>query len=109
MKEFIKKNFAVLLAFLLPILLITIVALSTYLPSLFLSTSYNFIYTACTDGGRYYNYPYYCDSYLQKRYSVKNNKLVEFPVDLTQDANPGRAKPSQETGNYFDNDTRRYC
>lgn len=86
MKEFLKKNFAVLLAFVLPILLIVIVALSTYLPSLFLSTSYNFVYTACTDGRDYY-YPYYCDTYLQKRYSVVNNKLVEYPVDLTIDSN----------------------
>ncbi|OGJ00074.1 hypothetical protein A3H53_01650 [Candidatus Nomurabacteria bacterium RIFCSPLOWO2_02_FULL_40_10] len=87
MEEFIKKNFAVLLAFVLPILLIVIVALSTYLPSLFLSTKYNFIYTSCADGGNYYSYPYYCDTYLQKRYSVVDNKLVVYPIDLTQDSN----------------------
>ncbi len=85
MKEFIKKNFAILLAFLLPILLIVIVALTTYLPSLFISTHYNFIYTSCTDGRDYY--PYYCNNYLQKRYSVVDNKLVLNNVDLTQDAN----------------------
>ena len=86
MKEFIKKNFAVLLAFVLPILLIVIVALSTYLPSLFLSTHYNFIYTACTDDSYNY-YPYYCNNYLQKRYSVVNSKLIESSVDLTVDSN----------------------
>lgn len=86
MKEFLKKNFAIVVAFLLPILLIVIVALTTYLPSLFISTDYNFVYTSCADGGRYYNYPYYCDSYLEKRYSVRNNKLVELPVDLTIDS-----------------------
>jgi len=85
MKEFIKKNFAILLAFILPILLIVIVALSSYLPSLFLSTNYNFVYTACTDGRN--SYPYYCENYLQKRYSVVDNKLVVNPVDLTQDSN----------------------
>ena len=84
MKEFMKKNFAILLAFLLPIALIVIVALTTYLPSLFISTSYNFIYTACSDGRNYYPY---CDNYLQKRYSVKDNKLIMNAVDLTQDSN----------------------
>ena len=79
MKEFLKKNFAILLAFILPIALITIVALSTYLPSLFLSTDYNFIYSSCTDGS---NYSYRCGNYLQKRYSVVNNKLVVKAVDL---------------------------
>lgn len=82
MKEFIKKNFALLLAFILPIALILIVALSMYLPSLFLSTDYNFVYTACTDGRRYYPY---CDSYLQKRYVVVDSTLVVNSVDMTQD------------------------
>ncbi|MDD5152487.1 MAG: hypothetical protein PHS95_00575 [Candidatus Pacebacteria bacterium] len=85
MKEFIKKNFAILLAFILPIVLIVVVALSTYLPSLFLSTKYNFVYTACTDGNNYYSYR--CDSYLQKRYSVAGDKFVVNPVDMTQDLN----------------------
>lgn len=78
--EFLRKNFAILLAFILPIVLIAIVALSTYLPSLFLSTSYNFIYTSCTDGTNYY-YSFNCDSYLQKRYSVVSNKLVANNID----------------------------
>lgn len=86
MKEFIKKNFAILLAFILPVALIVIVAVSTYLPSLFISTNYNFVYTSCADGRDYY-YPYYCENYLQKRYSVIDNKLVLNTVDLTQDSN----------------------
>lgn len=85
MKDLIKKNFVIILAFLLPVALIVIIALSTYLPSLFLKTDYNFVYTSCTDGHNYY--PYQCDSYLQKRYSVENNTLVQKPVDLTQDLN----------------------
>lgn len=74
MKEFIKKNFAIVLAFALPILLIIIIALSTYVPSLFLSTDYNFVYSTCDQSTTYY--PYQCDNYLQKRYSVVDNKLV---------------------------------
>jgi len=82
MKEFIKKNFALLLAFILPILLIVVVALSTYLPSLFLSTNYNFLYTSCTQGANYY--PYRCNDYLQERYSVVDNKIVVNSVEQTK-------------------------
>lgn len=84
MKEFLKRNFAILLAFLLPVALIAIVALNVYLPSLFLSTKYNFVYSSCTEGTNYY--PYQCDNYLQKRYSVVNNKLMVNAVDPVQDS-----------------------
>ncbi|MEX1997323.1 MAG: hypothetical protein WEA04_01430 [Candidatus Andersenbacteria bacterium] len=95
MNEFLKKNFAILLAFILPVALIAIIALSTYLPSLFLSTNYNFIYSSCTDGTNYY-YSYRCDNYLQKRYSVVNNKLVANAVD-----------PNQDTARIFLHDTKK--
>ncbi len=84
MNEFLKKNFAILLAFILPVALIAIVALSTYLPSLFLSTNYNFIYSSCFDGTNYYD-SYRCDNYLQKRHSVVNSKLVVNAIDPNQD------------------------
>jgi len=83
--EFIKKNFALLLAFILPIALIAVVALSTYLPSLFLSTKYNFVYTSCTDGTNYY-YSYNCDNYLQKRFSVIGGKVIANDVDSALDS-----------------------
>lgn len=85
MKEFMKKNFAILLAFALPIALIAVVALSTYLPSLFLSTKYNFVYASCYDGRNYY--PYDCNVYLKQHYSVKEGKLVTSVVDMKQDTN----------------------
>ena len=76
MKDFIKKNFAVLLAFALPILLILVVALTTYLPSLFISTNYDFIYISCNDSSSSY-YSYNCNGYVQKRlYSVVDDKFV---------------------------------
>lgn len=108
MKEFLKKNFAILLAFILPILLIVIVALSTYLPSLFISTDYNFVYTSCADNRDYY-YPYNCNNYLQKRYSVVDNKLVLNDVDLTQDLNKdGVADYKQNyTARIFLHDTKK--
>lgn len=114
MKEFIKKNFAILLAFLLPILLIVIVALSTYLPSLFLSTHYNFIYASCPDGTS--RYPYNCDNYdynylqkLQKHFSVVNNKLVVVPIDPSQDLNENKIPDIKEnyTLRIFLHDTQK--
>ena len=107
MKELIKRNFIIILAFLLPVALIAIIALSTYLPSLFISTNYNFVYTSCTDGSNYY--PYQCDNYLQKRYGVENNTLVQKPVDLTQDLN-NDGKPDynpQYTDRIFLHDTEK--
>ncbi|QQR54397.1 hypothetical protein IPG41_04295 [Candidatus Peregrinibacteria bacterium] len=80
MKEFFKKNFAIVLAFALPVVFIAVIALSAYLPSIFLSTNYNFVYTSCTDGVDYY--PYYCSDYLQKRYSVVNGKFVVNSMDF---------------------------
>jgi len=85
MKEFIKKNFAILLAFVLPIVLIIIVALSTYLPSLFLTTNYNFVYSSCSNDTDYYSYR--CSNYLKKFYTVIDGKLVVNVIDPTQDSN----------------------
>jgi len=83
-KEFLKRNFAIVLAFALPIALIAVIALGTYLPSLFLSTDYNFIYSSCTEGANYY--PYYCNHYLEKYFSVMNGKLVVNAIDPAQDS-----------------------
>lgn len=104
MNEFLKKNFALLLAFLLPIVLIAIIALSTYLPSLFLSTDYNFVYTSCTDARSYR-----CDNYLQKRYAVVDSKLVVNPVDMTQDYDKNGVADFTEkyTDRIFYHDTKK--
>lgn len=106
MKEFFRRNFALILAFLLPITLIVLVALSTYLPSLFLSTDYNFVYTSCTDGR---SYPYSCDNYLKKRYAVSNGRLTLYPIDTTEDLN-GDGNPDfngQYTDRIFLHDTQK--
>ncbi len=105
--EFIKKNFAILLAFILPIVVIAAVALSVYLPSLFLSTSYNFVYTSCIDGTNYYSYN--CDNYLQKRYSVVDNKLVANTVDPTLDSDNDKIPDINEnyTARIFLHDTEK--
>src|SRR3989338_9610683 len=108
MKEFIKRNFAILFAFILPIVLIIVVALSTYLPSLFLSTDYNFVYTSCTDGTNYY-YSYNCDNYLQKRYSVVNNKFTVNTVDPVQDSDKDKIPDIKENyaARIFLHDTKK--
>lgn len=84
MKEFFKQNLTLVLAFSLPVLLIIIVALSTYLPSLFLSTNYNFVYSVCTDGTNYYYYN--CNNYLQNRLVVVNGKLIVNDINPTLDS-----------------------
>ena len=106
MKDFLKKNFAILLAFILPIVLIAIVAVSTYLPALFLSTDYNFVYSSCTGADRYY---YRCDNYLQKRYMVVNDKLVVNPIDPNQDSDNDGTPDIDEnyTARIFLHDTKK--
>jgi len=106
--EFLKKNFALLLAFILPIALIAVVAVSAYLPSLFLSTNYNFIYTSCTDGTNYY-YSYNCENYLQKRYSVVDNKLVVNEIDPNLDLDNDTIPDIKEsyTDRIFLHDTKK--
>jgi len=84
MKEFIKKNFIVLLAFLLPVILIVVVALSAYIPSFLLKTDYNFIYTSCSDGIN--RNLYSCNNYLNQLYSVENNKLAVNEINPKQDS-----------------------
>ena len=107
MKEFLKKNFAIVLAFVLPVALISVVALNVYLPSLFLSTDYNFIYSLCTDGTNYYSYR--CDNYLQKRYSVVNGKVVVNTIDPAQDSDRDGVPDINEnyTARIFFHDTKK--
>ncbi len=106
--EFIKKNFAILFAFLLPIVLIVVIALSTYLPSVSLSTSYNFVYISCVDGTNYHH-SYNCDNYLQKRYSVVGNRLVMNDIDPTLDSDNDKIPDMNEnyTPRIFLHDTEK--
>lgn len=84
--EFVKKNIIVILAFLLPLLLILGLTASVYLPSLFLSTKYDFIYATCDRGSDYYYSDSNCGAYLNGLYTVQNGKLIKQYVVLT-DAN----------------------
>lgn len=83
MKTFIKNNFAVLLAFALPIILIIAIALSVYIPSLLVFTDYNFVYATCTTGTQYP--PNRCNRYLDLRFTVVDGELVVNEVDTETD------------------------
>ncbi|MDP2593050.1 MAG: hypothetical protein Q8P52_00145 [bacterium] len=71
-----RKHWPIVLAFALPLLLILVVLFSVYIPSLFISTEYDFIYATCEDNHYYYD----CGAYLNKRYTVKDGKLFENTV-----------------------------
>jgi len=74
----IKKNFVVILAFALPVLLVIGIALSVYWPFSFAKTEYDFVYATCDNGRDYY--PYNCASFLNSLYQVENGKLVVADV-----------------------------
>jgi hypothetical protein len=107
MKNFLKKNLALVLAFLLPIGLIVIVALTTYLPSLFISTDYNFVYVSCADSADYYADR--CPSFLQKFYTVSDGKLVINQIDPTQDSDGDGVPDIKEShsARFFLHDTKK--
>jgi hypothetical protein len=73
MKESLRKNFTLILAFTLPAILIIGIAISVYLPSFFISTNYNFIYASC--GDNIDNYSRNCNTYLSNKYTVENGKI----------------------------------
>ncbi|OJI08692.1 MAG: hypothetical protein COV08_03340 [Candidatus Vogelbacteria bacterium CG10_big_fil_rev_8_21_14_0_10_49_38] len=91
MKNFIKQNFVILLAFALPLLLIVGVALSVRLPGMLLKTDYNFVYATCS--GSTDHYPYRCKDYLQERYEVKNGKLITKEVSPILDSEKPSVPP----------------
>lgn len=89
MKESFKKNFGLIIAFILPLVLVAVVALSIYIPKLNVKTKYNFVYAVCTTD-RTYSYSYDCKNYLQKRFSIVNNNLVVNEVN-NSDIYPNQA------------------
>lgn len=85
MEEKQKRAVLLAVAFLLPLVFILVVFVTTYIPSRTLSTEFNFVYATCTEGQSPYNY--YCSNYLQNLYSVENGRLIEntVPDDLDSD------------------------
>lgn len=106
MKDFLKENLVIVLAMVLPLALVLTVAVSIYLPSLFLSTNYNFIYAACGDT----DYFYYsqCPGSLGYRYYVSDGQLFMRNLpDSDTDVNKNEVPDYQEvTTRLFLHDTQ---
>ncbi len=76
LKKNIQKNFYVILAFLIPLILIISVALNIYFSALSVNSSHEFIYTSCmkknTDCDNSYR-----ENYKENFYSVSNKKIIK--------------------------------
>lgn len=84
MEEQKNKPILVGVAFLLPLLFVAIVFFSAYIPSVTLSTDFNFVYATCNEGNNTYSYN--CSNYLNNLYSVENGRLMELPVSAELDS-----------------------
>jgi len=85
MDENRKRAILLGVAFLLPLIFILVVFVTTYVPAQSLSTDFNFVYATCTEGRSPYSY--YCSNHLQNRYDIENGRLIEkdLPADLDSD------------------------
>lgn len=102
MKQFLKNNFTLLVAFALPLLLVLIVALTVYVPSQLFKATYSFLYATCGEASGYY---YDCDQTLATKYVVENNRLVFKPQpESNEDLNAVSTTPSS-TVHLFVHDT----
>ena len=101
----VRKNLVIILAFLLPIGLIAALALGTYLPSLFLSTDYNFVYVLCVDDSPSNN----CMARQRSRYTVVDQYLVIHPLKEmpTNGVNTMPGRGDAYTERFFFHDTNK--
>jgi hypothetical protein len=82
--KLIKKNITLVFGVSIPILMILFVAISIYLPGLFIKPHFNFLYVSGDD--YYYN--------NQQQYSIQNGKLVKNEIKQleNQNYNPPRGE-----------------
>lgn len=91
-----KKNFVVILAFLIPLLFLVSVVVMLYVPSLTLSTDYDFVYATCDgDYGDYYRYSNKCEEYLIQRLVVASGQLTEQETSVSVDTDYDRVTDTQ--------------
>jgi len=85
MSENRKRQLLILVAFLLPLIFVSVVIVVSIFPSATLSTEYNFLYATCLDGRP--GYSFNCRPYLASLYQVEDGKLVEkaVPPELDSD------------------------
>lgn len=90
MNSFLQKNWPVVAAFALPLLLVFGIVASVYVPSLFITTQYSFVYAVCD-----YN-TYECLEYVDDYYRIENGKLTKHTL------------PESSTETYRNETIRRY-
>lgn len=85
MKDSSGKPILIGIAFLLPLFFIAVVFFTSYIPSVRLSTEYDFIYATCSEGNNPYSFN--CSNYLNNLYAVNDQELtVEIvPPNLDSD------------------------
>ena len=88
-----RKNIPLIVALSIPIFMIALIAISIYLPALFVSPKFDFIYS--TDDG-------YCH---YRKYSVKEGKIIENEKGALKDNDV--CKNDHEPGLYYYDVTRK--
>lgn len=84
MEEPKNKPILIGIAFLLPLVFVAIAFFSSYIPSISLSTDFNFVYATCSERAspNYYN----CNNFLNARYNVENGIVQELPIPPEHDS-----------------------
>ncbi len=80
MKNFLKENLVLVLAFLIPLVFIVVVALVVYLPSKYIYSNYEFVYVSCPLSN--YNHRSCLDIVKYKYYVEKGKMVVSENVDI---------------------------
>jgi hypothetical protein len=97
MKNFLKKNLILIIAFALPILFISAVAIYVRFPFVTVSTDYDFVYVSCKGPNTYG-----CANHLRERYGVVDGKLVVKEVESTiKDDIDGDGEPDDLNKSYY--------
>jgi hypothetical protein len=73
MEKSTNKPILIGVAFLLPLLFIGVILLTSTIPSSRLTSEYDFVYATCSEGQN--SYRYNCSNYLNRRYQVVNGTL----------------------------------
>ena len=85
MEEKQQRKTLLAVAFMLPLVFIAVVFVTSYIPSAGLTSNFNFVYATCSQGQSTYNY--YCSNHLLNLYDIENGRLLEqdIPADLDSD------------------------
>ena len=78
------KTILIVIAFLLPLLFVLIVLLTSYFPSARLVTQYDFVYATCSKGNSPYGYN--CSNFLNNKFDVFNSRIIELELSPELDS-----------------------